>query len=42
MTTYRSSGLLLAILWPVLAMGQDADLSQIKERELEAVRAQIS
>lgn len=42
MTIHRSSGLLLAIIWSVLAAGQNADLTQIKERELEAVRAQIS
>lgn len=42
MTIRRSQGLLLAIIWPLLAMGQNADLTQIKERELEAVREKIS
>ena len=42
MTIRRSQGLLLTIIWPLLAMGQNTGLTQIKERELEAVREKIS
>ena len=37
-----SIGLVLAIAIPLLAQAQNPDLAQIKERELEAVREQIS
>lgn len=42
MTMYRSMALLLTIAWPALALGQGGDFTQIKERELELVRQQIS
>ena len=42
MTAYRLSGLFLAIVWPALALGQNVEQAKIKERELEAVREQIS
>jgi len=42
MKTYRSYWLWLFVAVPSLSLGQDPDLAQVKERELESVREQIS
>lgn len=42
MISCRSIALLLAAMWPALALAQAGNFAQIKERELEHVRQQIS